>query len=150
MSEFKYVTLREREDLKDTAAQWFHEKWGVPKEAYLECMEAYLGGGTEFGWYLCLDGERIVAGLGVIENDFHDRKDLAPNVCAVYTEEAYRCRGIAGKLLDLAVEDQRAKGISPIYLVTDHTNFYERYGWEFYCMAQGDDEPEMTRLYIHK
>ena len=71
-------------------------------------------------------------------------------MCAVYTEEAYRCRGIAGKLLDLAVEDQRAKGISPIYLVTDHTNFYERYGWEFYCMAQGDDEPEMTRLYIHK
>lgn len=53
-------------------------------------------------------------------------------------------------MLDLAVEDQRAKGISPIYLVTDHTNFYERYGWEFYCMAQGDDEPEMTRLYIHK
>ena len=86
----------------------------------------------------------------MIENDFHDRKDLKPNVCAVYTEEDYRCRGIAGKLLNLAVEDQRKNGISPIYLVTDHTNFYERYGWEFYCMAQGDDELEMTRLYIHK
>ncbi len=32
----------------------------------------------------------------------------------------------------------------------DHTGFYERYGWEFYCMAQGDDEPEQTRLYIHR
>ncbi len=40
----------------------------------------------------------IVAGLGVIENDFHNRKDLAPNVCAVYTEEDCRCKGIAGKL----------------------------------------------------
>ena len=29
-------------------------------------------------------------------------------------------------------------------------SFYERYDWEFYCMAQGDDEPEMTRLYIHR
>ena len=36
------------------------------------------------------------------------------------------------------------------YLVTDHTGFYERYGWEFLCMVQGDGEPEMTRMYIHK
>ena len=28
--------------------------------------------------------------------------------------------------------------------------YLERYGWEFYCMAQGDGEPEMTRLYIHR
>ena len=21
------------------AANWFHSKWGVPKEAYLECMD---------------------------------------------------------------------------------------------------------------
>ncbi len=150
MEGLQYVILREHKELKDKAAQWFHEKWGVPKEAYLECMEAYLNGKTEYGWYLCMDGERIVGGLGVIENDFHDRKDLAPNVCAVYTEEDYRCRGIAGKLLDLVVEDQRAHGVSPLYLVTDHTGFYERYGWEFHCMAQGDDEPEQTRLYIHK
>ncbi len=26
-----------------------------------------------------------------------------------------------------------------------HVDFYERYGWEFLCMVQGDDEPEMTR-----
>ena len=150
MEGLQFVVLRDRKELKDKAAQWFHEKWGVPKEAYLECIEAYLSGETEYGWYLCMDGEKIVGGLGVIENDFHDRKDLAPNVCAVYTEEEYRGRGIAGKLLDLVVEDQRAHGISPLYLVTDHTGFYERYGWEFYCMAQGDDEPEQTRLYVHK
>jgi len=150
MEELQFIVLRDREELKDKAAQWFHEKWGVPKEDYLECMDAYLNGETEYGWYLCLDGEKIVGGMGVIENDFHDRKDLAPNVCAVYTEEEYRCRGIAGKLLDLVVEDQRAHGVSPLYLVTDHTTFYERYGWKFYCMAQGDDEPEQTRLYIHK
>ena len=113
-------------------------------------MNEYLTGETEYGWYICLDGEKIICGLGVIENDFHDRKDLYPNVCAVYTEEEYRCQGIAGRLLDFAVEDMRSKGISPVYLVTDHTNFYERYGWEFFCMAQGDGEEESTRLYIHR
>ncbi|MCQ2533051.1 MAG: GNAT family N-acetyltransferase [Clostridia bacterium] len=147
MDELKYIDLALMPQLKERAAEWFHSKWGVPTEAYLECMNAYLNNETQYGWYLCLDGEKIVGGLGVIENDFHDRKDLTPNVCAVYTNEEYRCKGIAGKLLDLVVEECRLKGISPIYLLTDHENFYERYGWEFLCMAQGDGEPHMSRIY---
>ena len=147
---YQYVTLREMPEIKEQAAEWFHSKWGVPKEAYLECMNAYLKKEIEYGWYLCLDGERIIGGLGVIENDFHDRKDLTPNVCAVYTEENYRGKGIAGKLLNMVVEDMKEKGVSPLYLITDHTSFYERYGWEFLCMVQGDGEEEMTRMYIHR
>lgn len=150
MSEFKYITLREKPELMDSVATWFNSKWGVPKEAYLGCMEDYLSGKTEYGWYICLDGDNIVGGMGVIENDFHNRKDLTPNVCAVYTEESYRKQGIAGVLLNMVVDDLKTKGISPVYLVTDHTGFYERYGWEFFCMAQGDGEPDMTRLYIHR
>jgi GNAT superfamily N-acetyltransferase len=150
MSGYIFITLREKPQLKETAAEWFHQKWGVPTEAYLECMEAYLSGETEYGWYLCMDDDNIIGGMGVIENDFHDRKDLSPNVCAVYTEEKYRCKGIAGRLLDMVVKDMKSKGITPLYLVTDHTGFYERYGWEFLCMVQGDGEPDMTRMYIHR
>ena len=137
-------------DLKEYAAVWFHTKWGVPKEAYLDCMDAYLRGKTEFGWYLCLDEDRIVGGMGVIENDFHNRKDLSPNICAVYTEEEYRNQGIAGNLLNMTVNDLGQKGINPVYLVTNHVGFYERYGWKFLCMVQGDGEPEMSRMYIHR
>ena len=150
MSKYKYITLREIPQLKDRAAEWFHSKWGVPKEAYLECMESYLNRETEYGWYLCLDDDKIIGGFGVIENDFHDRKDLTPNVCAVYTEEEYRCKGIAGNLLNMVTDDLKTKEISPIYFVTDHTNFYERYGWDFLCMVQGDDEPDMTRMYVRR
>ena len=150
MNQYKFVKLKEMPSIKDEAAEWFHSKWRVPKEAYIECMEAYLKGETEYGWYLCLDKEEIVGGLGVIENDFHDRKDLSPNICAVYTEESHRCKGIAGHLLNMAVEDMRTKGITPIYLITDHTDFYERYGWEFYCMVHGDGESDMSRMYIHR
>lgn len=150
MDNYTYLNLRARPELEQTAAAWFHDKWGVPEQAYLDCMDAYLAGETEYGWYLCLDGDKIVGGMGVIENDFHDRKDLAPNVCAVYTAEAYRGKGIAGKLLHTVVAQMRAKGITPLYLVTDHTGFYERCGWEFLCMVQGDGEDEMTRMYIHR
>jgi len=150
MNRFHYIALRERPELKPAAAAWFHEKWGVPEAAYLACMDAYLNGETEYAWYLCLDGGRIVGGLGVIENDFHDRKDLSPNVCAVYTEPDCRGRGIAGMLLDLAVDDMKTKGITPLYLVTDHIGFYERYGWEYLCMVKCEDKPETSRMYIHR
>ena len=150
MKNYTYIKLRERPEWKQAAAEWFHSKWNVPIKAYLDCMDAYLSGETEYGWYLCLDGDKIVGGMGVIENDFHDRKDLAPNVCAVYTEEACRGKGIAGQLLTIVVDDMKSKGITPIYLVTDHTNFYERYGWEFLCMVQGDGEDSMSRMYIHR
>ena len=150
MKTFQFIALRERPELKQAAATWFHDKWGVPEDAYLACMDAYLNRETEYGWYLCLDGARIVGGLGVIENDFHERKDLSPNVCAVYTEPDCRGRGIAGALLDLAVDDMKTKGITPVYLVTDHVGFYERYGWEFLCMVRCEGQPEMSRLYIHR
>ena len=146
----KYVNLRQVPELKQQAAEWFHEKWHVPTEAYLQCMEEYLEGRTELGWYLCLEDDDIVGGLGAIENDFHERKDLAPNICAVYVEEKCRKRGIAGKLLNMAVEDLREKGISPVYLATEHTGFYERYGWQFHCMAKEEDSDHLTRMYIHK
>ncbi len=97
-----------------------------------------------------MEDDKIIGGLGVIENDFHDRKDLAPNVCAVYTEEDKRCGGVAGSLLCFACADMKEKGIDTLYLITDHTSFYERYGWEFLCMVQGDGEPDMTRMYIHR
>lgn len=150
MGELIFINLRSRPDIAEAAAEWFHSKWHVPKGAYLDCMSEYLEGSSELGWYLCLHDGSIVGGLGVIENDFHDRPDLAPNICAVYTDEAYRCRGIAGKLLAMAVEELREAGISPVYLLTDHTGFYERYGWEFLCTAKADGDDYLSRMYIHR
>ena len=146
---YQYITLLEQPKLLHQAAHFFHSKWHVPIEAYLECMNAYLSNQTDYGWYLCLDDNKIVGGLGVIENDFHMRKDLTPNICAVYVEEKYRNQGIAGNLLNMAVNDLKLKGISPVYLITDHINFYERYGWEFLCMVE-EESGNYTRLYIHK
>ena len=80
---------------------------------------------------------------------YTNRKDLTPNVCAVYVEENYRCQGIAGKLLEYVCEDMRSFGLETLYLITDHTGFYERYGWKFLCMAQGDGEVDLSRMYVY-
>lgn len=142
--------LREHHELAEAAAEWFHQKWGFPIEAYKESIAACISNkSTVPQWYLVMENNTIVGGLGVIENDFHNRKDLTPNICAVYVEEAYRCQGIAGEMLSFACQDMKKKGIDTLYLVTDHTAFYERYGWKFLCMVQGDGEPDLSRMYIY-
>lgn len=149
--QYEIVKIREHSEMLPQAAGFFHKKWGIPLEAYEKSMRECVQGKSRVPrWYVVTDGGKIIAGLGVIENDFHDRRDLTPNVCAVYVEEAYRKQGIAGEMLSFVCREFAGKGINTLYLVTDHAAFYERYGWEFLCMVQGDGEPEMTRMYVHR
>jgi len=143
---YKIIELNERPEMKNEAAEWFHSKWGVPTEAYIESMDSCLSGGID-RWYMALMGERIVGGCGIIENDFHKRPDLTPNLCALYVEEDCRGGGIAGSLLDFACRDNKSRGVDTLYLITDHTSFYERYGWEFLTMVE-EDSGELTRMYV--
>ena len=144
------LKIREHSKIADKAAKWFHSKWGVPLEAYQESIYKCLKNKTSIPqWYVATDNEEIIAGIGVIENDYHDRKDLRPNVCALYVETQYRCQGIAGRLLQYVCNDMIHFGIHTLYLITDHTSFYERYGWDFLCMVQGEDDSDMSRMYIH-
>lgn len=164
MENYKIVSIQQHPKLQDDAASWFHEKWGIPREAYAGSMEECLKKESPVPqWYVAVAGSmdapalegdcpklKIIGGLGVIENDFHNRKDLSPNVCAVYVEEGYRNQKIAGNLLGYVCNDMAGKGIGILYLITGHTAFYERYGWEFLCMAQGDGEETMSRIYVHR
>ncbi len=151
MSNYRIIKIQEHPELKNYAANWFHEKWNIPLEAYLESIDECMKNNTPVPqWYIVIIGDKIVGGLGVIENDFHNRKDLTPNVCAVYVEDDYRCQGIASKMLNYVCDDMREKNIDTLYLVTDHTSFYERHGWEFLCMVQAEGEKNLTRMYIHR
>lgn len=144
------VTISETPAILEIAAEWFHEKWNIPLSAYLDSMNESSREKAVPQWYIMTNGGAIIGGLGVIENDFHDRPDLAPNVCAVYVEKEFRCRGIAGELLDFVCRDMRGRGVETLYLLTDHTSFYERYGWEFLCTAMGDGEDVPSRIYVHR
>ena len=151
MEDFRIIKIRESAEFASNAAQWFHSKWNVPLSAYVEsindciCSDSFVP-----QWYVVVHKGTIIAGAGVIENDFHNRKDLTPNVCAVYVEKQYRKQGIAGRLLDFICDDFHKNGIDTLYLLTDHTDFYERYNWQFLCMVRGDGEEQMSRMYIHK
>ena len=76
MKNYQYITLREMPSVKEQAAEWFHSKWGVSKEVYLECMNAYLKKEAEYGWYLCIDGKESSEAWGLSKMIFMTGKTL--------------------------------------------------------------------------
>lgn len=151
MIDYKIVRLIDEPEMLDHMAKWFNKKWGVSLALYKESMKDCLKKIDAVPqWYVAIENNRIIGGVGVIENDFHDRKDLAPNICALYVEEDKRCNGIASALLQYVCNDMKNKGIDTLYLITDHVGFYERYGWEFFGMVKEDGNSNMIRMYIHK
>lgn len=137
--------------MAEEAAAWFSAKWGIPEEAYRESMqESAHADGAVPQWYIVRANNEvaspIIAGCGIIENDFHDRPDLAPNLCALYVEDEYRHRGLARHLLDHARAAAATMGYKRLYLVTDLTGFYEKCGWEYLGDAH-ELEAGAIRLY---
>ena len=143
------VSLYQKPEMLDSMANWFSKKWSVPLVAYQESMNECLEGNVGVQWYVMMDEDKIVAGLGVIANDFHKRTDLTPNVCAVFVEPEYRKQGLAGEMLQYVCFDMHTKGIDTLYLITDHTSFYERYGWKYLCEVQ-EDSGGFARMYVHQ
>lgn len=142
------IDIRGDRELIPRAAKWFSEKWGIPAKTYADSMSESADKAYP-RWYTATEKGRIIGGIGVIENDFHERTDLAPNVCALFVEKDYRGQGIAGALLKRVCEDMHKESIDELYLLTDHTNFYERYGWEYLTDVR-ENGGGTARMYVHE
>lgn len=136
--EWEVIKLDTKEEI-EPLAYFFHKKWGVPVDEYIKSMQESLNSDSGVpAWYYVTYEEEVIGGLGVIENDFHKRKDLSPNICAVYVKEEYRHNGICRKMFKTVLSDLKKHGIQDVYLITTHTNLYENFGFYYY----GDIEEE--------
>ena len=149
MKKVKLIKLCENPAWQDKAAWWFSQKWNIPFEDYMESITQCIEKKTSVPqWYVMLnENQDIIAGAGVIENDFHKRKDLFPNLCALFVEQPYRNHGFARQILDFVKKDMYSLGIQKLYLVTEHTEFYEKFGWSFLTVVR-DTEGCKVRMYM--
>ena len=144
--DFKINKVNSKEEFKKVST-FFSNKWGVPIEAYLDSMEKSLTSTSGVPvWFFVEANNKIIAGLGIIENDFHKRKDLTPNICALYVIEEYRKMGISRHLLNTACSYLKEHKINDVYLITSHTNYYEKNNFKFVGEIE-EDSGDLIRCY---
>ncbi len=75
--------------------------------------------------------DSIVSFLTVSERYIIENGDLKPWIGFVYTFPKYRGHKYSGVLIEKACEIVKERGFNKIYIATEHTGFYEKYGFNF-------------------
>lgn len=103
-----------------------------------------LGGPGQI--FFLLDGENVVSFLTLTVQDCIDMPDFTPWIGFVFTFPEYRGHRYAGLLLDHARKCAGSKGFPFVFLATNHTGLYEKYGFSHWGNLP-DIHGEDSRIY---
>ena len=97
--------------------------------------------------FFLLDGEAVVSFLTLTAQDCVIAPEMTPWIGFVFTFPEYRGRGNIGILLDHARKCAASDGAPFVFLATNHTDLYEKYG--FTCWGNRKDiHGEDSRIYV--
>ena len=143
------IAISQHPDYLDAAITYFSEAFGIPEEIYRDSITASLTTTSTLPrFYVLVKGTELVGCFGLITNDFNSRQDLYPWLAALFVSEKYRGQGLGKLLIQHAVSEVKEMGYPSLYLVTDHTSYYEKFGFEHLGNAYGLDG--QARLYAYQ
>ncbi len=92
------------------------------------------------------DGDELISFCTYSEKDDIQPTPLTPWMGFVYTFPQYRGHRYVGRLFQEIEKIAKAENVHDIFISTNHTGLYEKYGCEFYQMMNDvNDEP--SRVY---
>lgn len=78
---------------------------------------------------IALENERICGFCTVTKTDCIPGLVYTPYVGYVFVDEAYRGRRLSQQLIRHAMDYLKQRGFEDVYLISDHENLYEKYGF---------------------
>lgn len=139
----------------DKKEHWLSEikesDWGAGQYLYEllknQTLKELVGEDTKV--LMLVDGENLVSFCTFAEKDDIQPTELTPWIGWIYTFPEYRGHRYAGELLRHAQRLAEEAGVKNIYISTNHTGLYEKYGYEFYDIMK-DIEGEDSRVYVRR
>ena len=80
--------------------------------------------------FVAIENNNIVGHCSLNEKDSVPNVEYTPYIQAVFVNEQYRGNRISEKMINSAIEYAKTLGFDKVYIVSDHRNFYEKYGFE--------------------
>ena len=78
---------------------------------------------------VCFEDEEICGYCTVTKSDCIPNVSYTPYIGFVFVGEAYRGNRISQKMIEFAMGYLKSIGFDRVYLVSDHENLYEKYGF---------------------
>jgi GNAT superfamily N-acetyltransferase len=130
----RIISIRQEPDYKKIAAKYIHSKWG--NETNYQLYEDSIFGCVSTNepvpcWYLLEEDNQIIGCIGLIDHDFISRIDLSPWLCSLYIEKNHRGKALGLLLIEQVKKDAAQKGFKKVYLCTELSSFYEKYGFHY-------------------
>ena len=138
-------------DTSDRKKYWLEQigksDWGAGKFLYellsKNTFKETVGESSKV--LMLVDGDELISFCTYAEKDDIQPTELTPWIGFVYTFPKYRGHRYFGKLLEKIEELARADKVQDIFISTNHTGLYEKYGCEFYrIMDDIEGEPSLV------
>lgn len=75
-------------------------------------------------------GEEIVGYCTFLETDYYPENRYWPWISTIFVDEAFRGCRISRRMIDAAIDCAKKQGFRRVYIPSDMTGFYEKYGFE--------------------
>lgn len=122
--------------------------WGAGQFLYELLSENKLkdAAGENTKVLMLTNGDELISFCTYAEKDDIQPTDLTPWIGFVYTFPEHRGHRYVGELFQEIEKLARAENVHDIYISTNDTGLYEKYGCEFYQMMD-DMDGEPSRVY---
>ncbi len=147
------IKLTEKNEMFDTLVDWYNDMWGIREEISVEQIITFLENSLfedrlPQTFVAIRNGEPVgVYQLSVFDDLMH-RHDLYPWLINLYVPKEARGLGVSKVMIESIQGNAKKLGLNELYLYTEHSELYERYGWEFVEEVNTFKEgASMERLY---
>lgn len=96
-----------------------------------------------------LDSETICGYCTITKTDCIPDVTYTPYIGFLFVDEAYRGRRLSQQMIQYAMDYLKSLNFPAVYLVSDHENLYEKYGFSVIDRKKAFWGP-MEKIYIHR
>lgn len=138
--------LKERQEYLEEVTELEYNEWASNKDLdrkeRLERKKEKIRNQFQDNYFcklILLDNNSLVGFISLFPNDCKELPELSPWYATMYVKETYRGHGYSKILNDAILEEARRRKIKTLYLKTELTNYYEKFGAKYVKMI---DEKE--------
>ncbi len=80
--------------------------------------------------FAAMQGDEIIGYCTFLRTDYYPENRYRPWISSIFVGEDARGQGVCGLLIDAAIDYARTQGFQTVYIPSDMSGFYERYGFD--------------------